>query len=277
MYASNYITNFQDCVDWMLKCYPNEGAGIVTTDNRFVAIANDAANPLNSFSFSTAAVLETHQVKAIIHSHTYDPNDEEALRVMMDPRIPSKADLTGYLELNKMASQFYGKETNIEWGIVICEGQNVTEPTWFGNYDHRPDLMDREFIHSIQDCLEFMKDWQYKEYGLKLPIFPRTYDWFMEGELEDGTHRPAENHFEEQYEKWGFVDVSHLPQARGDVVFYKIRASVTNHIGVIVQPNLVAHHLYSRLPVTEPFAIWAKYNTKRIRHKTNPAYTGEKQ
>lgn len=244
----NYITNFEEVTRWMLDCYPEEGVGIVTEDNLFIGTPNIHEEKLNHFSIDPR-VMEEHKVKAIIHSHTYDPNDEEAIRKMDDPRIPSETDMRGQIQ------------TQVEWGIVICEGQHVTEPVWFGDYNHRPPLMDREFIHSIQDCLEFMKDWQFKEYGLKLPSHPRVCDWFEKSETHD-----VQNHFEDQYEKWGFVDVSDEPQRRGDVTFYKIRAGVVNHIGVIVEPNLVAHHLFGRYPVTEPYAIWSKYVTKRIRH-----------
>lgn len=260
MYATNYIKNYQVVIDHMLKCYPNEGCGIVTKSDMFIPMDNIAEDASQSFRMDPS-VLEVYDVKAIIHSHVYDPNDTEKLREMVDPRIPSLADMAGQIE------------TNVEWGICITEGENVTEPIWFGDYDHRPPLMDREFIHSIQDCLEFMKDWQYKQYGLKLPSQPRNFDWF---EVNEKQPKPF-NYFEDCYEKWGFVDVSEQPQAKGDVVFYKIKADVVNHIGVIVEPELVAHHLFGRFPVVEPLAIWRKYITKRIRHKTNSAYSpGEK-
>lgn len=252
MYADNYIKNYDAVIQHMLKCYPEEGAGVVTKSGMFIPIENIAEDKLHSFQIDPT-VMETYDVRAILHSHVYDPHDIEANRMMVDPRIPSLADLAGQIE------------TDVEWGICICEGQNVTDPIWFGDYDHRPPLMDREFIHSIQDCLEFMKDWQYKEYGLKLPSQPRNFDWFEKGQ----------NFFEDCYEAWGFVDVSDQPQARGDVVFYKIRGPVTNHIGVIVEPELVAHHLFGRFPVVEPLAVWKKYITKRIRHKTNPAFKPE--
>ena len=239
----NYIINFEEVTKWMLTCYPEEGVGIVTQANLFIGVPNIHEEKLDHFAIDPR-VMEDYEVKAIIHSHTYDPNDEELIRKMDDPRIPSEADMRGQLQ------------TQVEWGIVICEGQHVTEPVWFGDYTHRPPLMDREFIHSIQDCLEFMKDWQYKESGLKLPAHPRKFDWFETGD----------NHFEDQFEKWGFIDVSEEPQQCGDVTFYRIRANVVNHIGVIVEPNLVTHHLFGRFPVTEPYAVWSKYCTKRIRH-----------
>jgi len=245
MLAENYIQNWDEVVKHVLECYPNEAGGIVTTDNIFHPIANVSETPLTGFEFHPREMIEK-DVKCILHSHPYDPNAAPE----DDPRIPSKCDLEGQIN------------TDIEWAIVVTEGENVTPPIFWGDYDHRPDLFNREFIHSVQDCLAFMCDWQYKEYGLKLPMFPRHFDWFQEGE----------DHMEQQYEGWGFKDVSHLPQEKGDVVFYRIQSQVVNHVAVVAEPNVVVHQLYGRFPKTEPYEVWAKYIVKRIRHSSHPSF-----
>ncbi len=247
MIAENYIKNWDECRQHILSCYPNEGGGVITTDDKFHPLKNLAEDPRQTYELRPWTLL-AYDVKCLLHSHTYDPN----VRLIDDPRIPSKADLQGQID------------TDVEWAIVVCEGQNVTPPFFWGDYDHRPPLMEREFIHSMQDCLGFMQDWQYKHFGLKLPMFARTPNWFLEGK----------NHMVDQYQKWGFVDVSNQPQARGDVVFYRIQSDVVNHIGVVIEPNTVAHHLFNRFPKTEPYAVWHKYVMMRIRHVTNPAYKG---
>lgn len=246
MYAENYIKNWDEVVKHILKCYPNEGGGIVTSDNIFHPIDNVSETPLTGFEFHPREIAGV-DVKCILHSHPYDQHNPPP----DDPRTPSKTDLIGQIN------------TGVEWAIVVTEGENVTQPTFWGDYKHRPPLMEREFIHSAQDCLAFMCDWQYREYGLELPMFPRNFDWFQEGE----------DHMEQQYEGWGFVDATHLPEAKGDVVFYRIQSKVVNHVGVITAPNRVAHQLFGRFPKSEPTAIWSKYIVKRIRHKTNPAMT----
>lgn len=242
----NYISNWQDCVDHILSCYPEEGGGIVTTNNLFIPIVNISETPLDTFEFAPVE-LARDDVKCILHSHPYDPN----VALDHDPRIPSKTDMQGQID------------TAVEWAIVITEGENVTQPVFWGDYSHRPDLFDREFIHNAQDCLAFMSDWQYKNFGLELPRLARDFDWFEQGF----------DYMEDVLEPWGFVDVTHLPEEKGDVVFYKIQSSVVNHLGVIIEPNRVAHHLFGRFPKSEPTAIWAKYAMKRIRHKTNPAFS----
>lgn len=245
MYVTNYIKNWDDVVAHVLDCYPEEAAGIITTDNLFIPYDNIAKKPLISFQIDRRCFID-YDVKAILHSHVYNPSEP----LVDDPRIPSKADLQGQIS------------TAVEWGIVVCEGENVTQPFWFGDYDHRPDLMDREFIHNMQDCYAFMCDWQYAEYGVKMKNRPRNFDWFTKGE----------NIFDDDFEKWGFKDVSHLEEQRGDVILMKIQSEVTNHIGVVLEPNLIAHHLFGRFPVVEPKSKWHKYITRRVRHKSHPAF-----
>lgn len=246
MYASNYIKNWDECTAHILSCYPNEGGGIVTSDNVFHPIENCSETPEDTFEFHPRELAGV-DVKCILHSHVYNQH----LPPSHDPRIPSKTDMEGQ------------QLTDVEWAIVVTEGENVTQPVFWGDYSHRPDLWDREFIHNTQDCLGFMSDWQYKEFGLELPFQPRNFDWFQNGE----------NFIEDVVEPWGFVDVSHLPQAKGDVVFYKVESAVPNHLGVIVADGVVAHQLYGRFPKTEPYAKWHKYVTRRVRHRTNPAFT----
>lgn len=244
--AKNYIKNWDEVIAHILSCYPNEGGGIVTTDDIFHPFENIAEDKLTGFEFPPSELAGV-DVKCILHSHPYDPNVTQ----LSDPRIPSKTDLEGQIL------------TDVEWAIVVTEGENVTQPLFWGDHTHRPDLFNREFIHSAQDCLAFMVDWQYKNYGLKLPMFPRHFDWFDEGE----------DHIEQEHEGWGFVDVTHLPEAKGDVVFYRIQSKVVNHVSVVIEPNQVAHHLFGRFPKSEPAGVWSKYAVKRIRHKTNPAHT----
>lgn len=245
MHATNYIANWDETVEHILSCYPNEGGGFITSDNIFHPVANVSETPLTGFEFHPRELID-HDVKCILHSHPYDQHNPP----LDDPRIPSKCDMEGQIN------------TDVEWAIVVTEGENVTPPLFWGDYDHRPDLFNREFIHSIQDCVCFMYDWQYQKFGLKLPFFPRNFDWFETGE----------DCLEEFYPKAGFVDVSHLPPAVGDVVFYKIQAQVANHVGVVVAEHVVAHQLFGRFPKTEPMEKWERYIVKRIRHSSNPSF-----
>lgn len=246
MKTTNYIKNWDEVVAHMLKVYPEEGAGFVTMDNTFYPAENLAENKMEAFEFDPL-MLSDYDVKCIIHSHPYD----RLVKLEHDPRSPSKADLQGQID------------TAVEWAIVLTEGENVTDPLFWGDYNHRPPLMNRDFIHNIQDCLSFVSDWLYKECGFKMPAHAHNPDWIERGE----------NHFEELYKGWGFVDVTHLPAERGDLVFYNMLASIPSHIGVMAEPNMVTHHMPRRLPVLEAYSVWKKYATRRIRH---PQIKGKK-
>lgn len=234
----NYITNWQDVVDYVLSQYPKEACGIINMDNKFIPCDNIADNPLETFKIKSTIFLE-HKVKAILHSHPHDPSKN----LELDPRTPSKADMQGQID------------TGVEWCIVVTEGENVTQPVWWGDRNHRPPLMDREFIHSLQDCSAFATDWLYKEYGVDLPYYPREYDWFLTGN----------NFIEDHYSDWGFRDVTNEPRQRGDITLYRIRSQVVNHMGVMLDENTIVHHQWGRFPKTEPYSVWEKYVTRRIR------------
>lgn len=249
MHAENYISNWQDVVSHILSCYPEEGGGIVTSDNIFHPITNVSDTPLGAFEFHPRELIGK-DVKCILHSHPYDqyapPGD--------DPRIPSKCDMESQIA------------TDVEWAIVVTEGENVTQPVFWGDYTHRPPLFNREFIHNIQDCVSFMYDWQYEKFGLELPFFPRDFDWTENGE----------DCLEVFYPQAGFVDVSHLPPVVGDVIFYKIQCDKSNHVGVVIDENTVAHQLFGRFPKTEPMEKWQRYISRRIRHSSNPLFNSAK-
>lgn len=245
MLAQNYVTNWRTCQAHILSCYPNEGGGVVDKKNKFHPLENLAENKKSAFE---PAPVDFSDVRCVLHSHTYNPLETQ----FDDNRVPSIQDMKGQID------------TDVEWAIVVCEGENVTPPFFWGDYDHRPPLMEREFIHSVQDCLCFMQDWQYKNSGLKLPMFPRKPDWFTSGE----------DHMMDQYKGWGFNKVADGDRKKGDVIFYRIQSSVVNHIGVVLDENTVAHHLYGRFPKVEPFTVWHKYIYQIIRHVTNDTPKG---
>ena len=224
----------------MLACWPDEGCGIVDTDNVFHACPNIHEAPRQSFRIDPKVWIK-HKIKAIIHSHTYDKRRAP----LDDPRIPSKADLQGQVA------------TNVEWGIVVTEGENVTEPTWFGDYNHRPQLYEREFIHSAQDCLSFISDWYFQNYNVKLPACPREPDWFETGENFTSTNM----------ESWGFETVNKADIQYGDLVMFQVRSDVPNHLGIYLGGDVVAHHLFGRLSSKDSLSKWGRYAVQFARFK----------
>lgn len=238
----NYITNWLECQQHIIKNYPNEAGGIITQEGVFIPLENVSKEPNKYFEIDARDwIRNSSNIRAMLHSHVYDSNEV----LEYDPRIPSVQD-----QISQLA-------TAVEWAIVVSDGNHVSEPVWFGDKDHRPPLMDREFLHSIQDCTAFMKDWLYQEYGIELPSPPpRELGWYQQGY----------NFIEDLYEEWGFEDVTGQEYQRGDVVFLQIQSKVVNHVGVMADPYTMAHHLIGRRPVIERLDKWNKYTRRIVRH-----------
>jgi len=234
--ATNYITNWHDVVDHITKAYPREAGGVVRMDGTFVPLTNIATND-NDCVFDNAEIRKIKDKRALIHSHVLKPNLE------YDSRTPSYIDLDTQIRLD------------LECGIVVTDGQNCEQPVWWGDYDHRPDLMQREFIHGIQDCLSFVADWYYINKKHKLPLFAREPGWSF------GDN--PKNYFIEEYKNWGFEDLpySMTDLQAGDVVFFRIQSQVVNHVGVYIGDGKVAHHLIGGLPRIDRLAVWFKHGS----------------
>lgn len=215
--------------EYFINCYPNEGVGYLK-DGVFFPLENVATHPAHSFEVDPSFLL--NEPDALLHSHCVGREAQTT-----DPRAPSYEDLLGQ------------QQTGIEWGICVTDGTTCEDPLYWGNPENRPPLEGRDFIFNIQDCLCLTQDWYFTEYGIELPTQPRTPGWNEEGQ----------NYFEDLYEQWGFVKVPLQELKRGDVLFYKVRSPVVNHIGVYLGDGQVISHWYGRLSCVEPFGTWARY------------------
>jgi proteasome lid subunit RPN8/RPN11 len=212
-----------------IKCHPNEGVGYLK-NGIFFPLENIAADPLNSFEVDPSFLID--QPDALLHSHCIGDQ-----LLDYDPRSPSFADLEGQII------------TDIEWGICVTDGEVCEDALFWGNPNNRPPLLDRDFIFNIQDCLSLWQDFYFAEFGIRLPNHPRTPHWNEEGF----------NYFEEHYQSWGFENVELSELQRGDVLFYKVRSPVVNHVGIYLGNNEVISHWYGRTSCVESFGTWARY------------------
>jgi hypothetical protein len=212
-----------------ITCWPEEGVGYIK-DDQFFPLENLAENKQLSFKVDPAFLLQ--QPDVLLHSHTTGH-----IVLDVDPRSPSYEDLEGQIK------------TDIEWGICVTDGEVCEDPLYWGNPNRRPDLLEREFIFNLQDCYSLVQDWFFVEHGIELPNGPRTPFWNTEGD----------DHLTERFEAFGFsrVDVKELE--RGDVLFYKIRSQVPNHLGVYLGDGQVLSHFYGRVSCVESFGKWANY------------------
>lgn len=237
MNAKNYILNFSDVRDHVLKNFPNESGGIVTTDNMFVPLENLAENPELDCKFDSKVFLKYKNIKALLHSHIMKD------KPLIDPRTPSPQDLKTQIN------------TGLECCIVVTDGKEVEEPVWWGDPNHRPDLYERDFIHGIQDCLAFVRDWQYQKRKILMPGFAYAPHWSQNGQ----------DYISENYREWGWQDVpfdrTMQNMIYGDLILFKIQSNVVNHLGVYTGNGKVEHHLTARLPKSEDLLRWIKHGS----------------
>lgn len=235
------IYNKEEMDKHILSCYPEEACGFVH-NNIFYPEINVAADKTKDFKISYHK-YDTFQQKggqlAVLHSHISDKS-----YCWYDRRTPSKKDMETQLLLN------------IPWAIVETEGENVSEPLWFGMKD-RPDYEGREFIHSVQDCLVLTLDFMNQEFGLNLKNCPREVDWFM--------HEPL---IDQNIEPWGFARLQPGQKPRyGDVILMKIRTDFINHLGIYIEEDKMLHHLINRLSYYDSITAWDRNICGYARHK----------
>lgn len=214
---------------YFIDCYPYEGVGYLK-NGEFFPLENIAEDKLNTFEVNPSFLLQEPDV--LLHSHITGIEETE-----LDPRTPSFADLQGQIQ------------TAIEWGICVTDGRTCEDPIFWGNPQNRPPLEGRDFIFNVQDCLCLCQDWFYQEHGVVLPTVPRHPLWHMEGE----------NYMEELYESWGFQKVAPHEMQRGDVLFYRVRSPVINHLGIYLGNNEVLSHWFGRTSAIESFGTWASH------------------
>lgn len=219
-----------------IKCWPNEGVGYLK-NGAFFPLENIAEDQRYSFEVNPQFLLQ--EPDALLHSHCTGVE-----KLATDPRAPSFEDLQGQIQ------------TGVEWGICVTDGEVCENPLYWGNPKHRPDLLGRDFIFNVQDCFTLVQDWFYQERAVTLPNLPRTPHWNDEGE----------NHLADRYQDWGFEKVPVSDIQRGDVLFYKVRSKVPNHLGIYLGDHQVLSHWYGRVSCVEPFGKWAGYIEFAARH-----------
>jgi proteasome lid subunit RPN8/RPN11 len=226
-----------DYKTYFISKHPEEAAGYLK-DGVFFPLDNIASED-RRHNFEVDPSFLLNEPDALLHSHTTGYEIQT-----IDPRSPSETDLRSQIA------------TAIEWGICVTDGETCEDPLYWGNPKNRPPLLGRDFIFNIQDCLCLCQDWFYSEYGLELPSEPRTPFWNEEGK----------NYMEDLYTSWGFQKVELSDIRHGDVLFYKVRSPVVNHLGIYLGNNEVISHWYGRVSCIESFGKWADWIVFAARH-----------
>jgi len=260
--VSKFDLAFMKAKQHARACYPEESCGIII-DDKYVPFKNKAApveqhkadDPncsckLCSFKLDNkqyAKYLTKGDIQFIVHSH---PDAHAA---------PSKADMKGQVQ------------TDVPWVIIPLDKETTLEPIRWGEKDYIAPLIGRSFIHGVTDCYSLLRDcfrlgkeklelqgihdWPYE--AIELDEFPRDDAWW-EGE---------EDLYAQNFKTQGFVEIPFAEAKAGDCFLTKIRSDKYNHAGVLVNDDLILHHLPQRLSRREPAGIWGKQAALWIRYQ----------
>jgi proteasome lid subunit RPN8/RPN11 len=232
-----------------VAAYPLEACGFVFAD-RYQPVTNRHPSPTEHFEVRAAEWLLAinGQALALVHSHPVEGafGRKEPGATTRWPFAPTRADMAGQID------------TDLPWGIVVTDGEQASEPFWWGDFILDTPLAGQPFRHGVMDCYTAIRKWYWQERAVCLPEFPRDSSWWENGE----------DLYRAGFAKAGFRRLSdgEVPQ-RGDVGLTMVATRrALNHGFVYLGQGQVYHHLPGRLSRAEPggrrlheVAIWLRH------------------
>jgi cell wall-associated NlpC family hydrolase len=200
----------------------------VIIEGLFIPVENIADNPIDNFRFSEQDSALYSTADAIIHSHCQH-------RYSTDPRIPSYSDMVS------------AENSAIPYGIVHCDGSNVTSILWFNTKEIVP-LLGREYISNVFDCFTLARDFFRLENNIDIGLHPRPEDW------QEWDAMYIYNHFQD-------CRCTEKPSItkRGDIILLTLGSNLVNHIGIALDSTTFMHHLYNRVSCIDTVDKWKKH------------------
>lgn len=224
------------------EAYPHEFAALILNDFSLVPLDNVRNTGQEEQFEIDPLVWIAHQKNAlgIVHSH---PNG---------PMHPSSVDMD------------FQVRTGLIVGLVTCGEGWVSDALWWGPGIAVPELVGRPFRHGPSgsdgagDCFSLIKDFYEIHRGVKIPEFPRDWEWWTKdgGDLYVGG-----------FPKAGFRAIRVEEAVPGDVFLACIRSTVPNHGGILWDEGSVLHHLVDRLSARTAHGPWARYITHWLRYE----------
>jgi proteasome lid subunit RPN8/RPN11 len=227
------MKNLTEFKEHILSCYPQEACGVVI-DGSFLPLENVHPSPADNFLISerdTFALLG--KTYSVVHSHTMESFSD-------DPRTPSHEDTISQ------------NNSKVPWGIVHCDGENVSEVLWFGLPSIFP-LLGRSYIANVYDCFTLARDYFYNVREIDLGTHPRPVDW----------QEWNPNYIADTYLSQGFSDITYPME--GDVLLFAIGSRQINHIGIFLGGDTFIHHLHKRKSCEDSVSKWRQQLIKIVR------------
>lgn len=219
------------------SAFPSECCGLVIQKGRvekYIPCENRAAEPGEQFEIAPedyAAAEDQGTVVAVVHSH---PGDGATTQ-------PSELDM------------LMCDATEVPWVIASWPEGDIRTIMPRGD---RP-LTGRQFVLGHADCWSLLMDYFRTEHGITLPNYSVERHWWEQGE----------NLYMDNWYECGFREFSGPPRP-GDVVIMQVRSPVANHAGVLLEGNMLLHHVYGELSQRVPYGGYYLDRTiKIVRHQ----------
>ena len=219
------------------SAFPSECCGLVIQKGRvekYIPCENRAAAPGEQFEIAPedyAAAEDQGTVVAVVHSH---PGDGATTQ-------PSELDM------------LMCDATEVPWVIASWPEGDIRTITPRGD---RP-LTGRQFVLGHADCWTLLMDYFRTEHGITLPNYSVERHWWEQGE----------NLYMDNWYDCGFREFSGQPHP-GDVVIMQVQSPVANHAGVLLEGNMLLHHMYGQLSQRVPYGGYYLDRTiKIVRHQ----------
>lgn len=231
-----------------LEVYPQEAVIAITARSAY-PLKNIHPDPNNHFKVDARSFYK-HKPIALVHSHSVNAYNESQLTptgYYVDPRTPSKHDMITQTNMD------------IPFGIVSTDGKEVTKPFWFPQLDS--DLLGQDYISGIHDCYSLCRKYYKQNYGIILPEYPRSYDWWNE----------EPDAFINFFKKYGFYEIQQHELEVGDGIIIKL-GKYEGHSAIYSAPDKIMHHINNKLSGEDSFHRWKNTMTRYLRHKDKPRY-----
>lgn len=209
-----------------LSAYPNECCGFLT-DSSFIALANIAENPGNSFKVSAVDYVRYRDnITAVVHTHI-----PPRRVVAFDVRTPSYDDIVGQ------------RESGLPWLIFACDGSGISDPLQLPRVPNR-DYLNRPFIWYINDCYSIVQDYYRFELDIILPDHTANADYTDVSQMHDL--------FAEHIQSYGFKCYDTLDGLKnGDLLLLDNGGFKRNHLGIVHNGQVLHQSMLSQL---QPFS-----------------------
>ena len=239
---------YQVVVEETLARYPEEAVIAIAKDGRAVPLKNLHPQPLEQFEVSAYEVMVELEAQYLIHSHPYilgKPRPEFAGHYV-DVRIPSKMDMQCQIDLD------------IPFGIVSCDGENVSQVLWFPDFDSP--ILGQEYIANAYDCYRIVRAYYWQNYGIKLDDHPRDYQWW----------KTDPDMYRTMFKDFGWYEIKESELEPGDLIFIQLAGMHESHSGIYIGNNQFIHHMNNQLSCVENYSKWRDRMCRYLRHKDKP-------